>query len=407
MQKPKNIDQTPEFHLPLSGLPKSKIEVSNWKVAVDAYQNKDYKESFYALLDCIDPQLRKKFGNADQTSFEVPHGSIVVTVKLIEDRIEVHAPFLQLPETNPVPVLRKVAELNFSPLNMAAIRLEDNNLSFAFQCKLNTCEPFKMYYALKEICQTGDKYDDYFTVKHAAKRLQEPKVTPYSVGQAEQTWIQTCAYIDEAMEYAAYFEGKRWYDFTLDILALALLKIEHYACPQGNIKNELEDAVDYLYEQGSVQDKINSCKKVLLKIKEKGKEAFIADLYQAEIFVPSKSMDSLSDKQKNWEGRLQTATEELNSSNYMAATFTILTSFYYSSFYTTIPADLDNFITSVLEKASGKDWKEAAQLLVNGMKCIIDGNIKPQAAPQATVPASNPSSTSSIIGGLFSKLFGN
>ncbi len=405
------MNQTPKFHLPLAGLTTSKVDVSYWKTTVDAYQNKDYKASFYALLDYIDPQLRKKFGNADQTSFEVPHGSIVVTIKLVNDRIEVNAPFLQLPETNTIPVLRKIAELNFSPLNLSSIGLQENNLAFSFQCKLNTCEPYKMYDVLKEICQTGDKYDDYFTVKHKAKRLQEPKIVAYSSEQAEQAWMQTCAYIDEAMEYATYFESKRWYEFSSEIVALALLKIEHYASPQGTIKNELEDAVDYLYGHGSTQDKINSCKKVLQKIKENGKEAFIADLYKAEIFVPFKSTSTLADRQKTWEGRVQTATEELNATNYMGATLTVLTTLYYSSFYVNIPIDLNSFINSMLEKASDKEWKEAAQILVDGMKSIMAGNLQSQVAeavPQAAAaPAPTPSLTSTLVGGFFSKLFGN
>ncbi|MGB4773626.1 MAG: hypothetical protein WBP45_00505 [Daejeonella sp.] len=394
------MNQTPKFHQPLAGLNTSNFEFSNWKIAVDAYQEKDYKKSFYTLMDYINPELRKKFGNAEQTYFEVPHGSIVVHIKLVDDQIEVHAPFLQLPETNVIPILRKVAELNFSPLNLAAIRLKDQFLEFYFQCKLNTCEPYKMYYLLKEICMTGDTYDDYFTVKHHAKRIQDPKVTPYSTIQAEQAWTQTCSYIDEAMEYVSYFDGKRWYQYSSEILALALLKIEHYASPQGIIKNELEDAVDYLYTHNTLQDKIKSSKKALMKIKERGKEAFIADLYRAETFVAFKTACSLVDRQKVWEPRLQQATEELNSNNYMGVVFNLMNSFYDSSFYNTIPADLDNFINNLLENASGKDWKEAAEILVIGMKSIVSGNIqavqKPVAAP---VAASK--------GGFFSKLFGN
>src|ERR1043165_9768279 len=136
------MNQIPKFHRTLTGGVANKMEVSYWNVALDTHQNKDYKASFYALMDYIDPQLRKKFGNDDQTYFEVPHGSIVVHIKLVEDRIEIHAPFIELPETNAVPVLRKITEINFTPLNLAAIRLKGNFLEFHYSCKMSAFEPY-------------------------------------------------------------------------------------------------------------------------------------------------------------------------------------------------------------------------------------------------------------------------
>lgn len=41
------------------------------------------------MLDYIDPELRSKFGNAEGTEFAVPHGSIMVYLKLEGDQLNI------------------------------------------------------------------------------------------------------------------------------------------------------------------------------------------------------------------------------------------------------------------------------------------------------------------------------
>lgn len=371
------MNKTPSFHRSLLGSTTSKIQFAYWDAVLDTYQKKDYKASFYALLDYINPEIRKKFANNDQTDFKIPHGSIVVHIKLTDDQLEINAPFIQLPDNQVVPVLRKVAEINFSPLNLAAIRLKENNLEFYFQSKLSMCEPYKMYYLLKEICQTGDTYDDYFTVKHGAKRLQEPMITPYKSSQAEAAWNQTRAYIDEALEYLNYFDSKRWYEFSYDIIAVTLFKIDYYAVPQGHIRNEIENAINGLFGHGSLHERLSSAKKTLLSIKERGKEAFIEDLYEAEIFVPYKSSLELANVQEKWNNTFQSASKDLTSGNHQSAALLLLYNFFYTLYYYSLPADLHTFMINTLESASGKAWDESAQILFNATKDIVNGTMTP------------------------------
>lgn len=371
------MDQIAQFHRHLITPPTNKIEVSNWNVTLDKHEKKDYKASFYALLDYINPELRKKFGNTDQTEFKVPHGSIIVDVKLVEDRIEVNAPFIQLPDTNVIPILRKIAEINFWPLSLATIRLKDQSLEFYYQCKLSAFEPYKIYYLLKEICDTGDRYDDYFTLKHGAKRIYEPIITPYSKEIAEKTWDQTYSYINEALEYISYFDGKRWYDFSFDIVATTIFKIEYYACPQGNTRNELEDAVIYLLNnQNSLHDRISNGKKALLKIKERGKEVFIADLYQTEVFIPYKHRLPLSNLQEQFQSPLDQSSSHLSNGNYVAASLNVLYNFLYEMYYYSLPNDVYNLMVNALLKSSGKSWNESASILLEAMKDIVTNNIQ-------------------------------
>ena len=40
--------------------------------------------------------------------------------------------------------------------------LKKDRLAFEYTCPLALANPYKIYYILQEICNTGDKYDDEF-----------------------------------------------------------------------------------------------------------------------------------------------------------------------------------------------------------------------------------------------------
>ena len=97
-----------------------------------------------------------------ETNFIFPHGSIIVNIKLDEEKLSITAPFVALPEKGRIPLLRQVAGLNFNAMDLATIYLRDNRLSFEYSCPIQLINPYKIYYILQEICCTGDKYDDEF-----------------------------------------------------------------------------------------------------------------------------------------------------------------------------------------------------------------------------------------------------
>ena len=64
---------TPNFYKNLWGDLQGNLDVSIWNKVMSAWQEKRYQDTFYTLLDYINPSLRKTFGDANQTEFKVPH----------------------------------------------------------------------------------------------------------------------------------------------------------------------------------------------------------------------------------------------------------------------------------------------------------------------------------------------
>ena len=79
------MKQTLSFHSPIIASTQSKVAVEAFEKSTDAFEKGERLQSFYLLLDYIDPELRSKFGNAEGTEFAVPHGSIMVYLRLEGD----------------------------------------------------------------------------------------------------------------------------------------------------------------------------------------------------------------------------------------------------------------------------------------------------------------------------------
>ena len=182
------MKQTLTFNLSTITSTESKINVDAFDESMEAFENGDYLHSFHTLLDYVNPDLREKFGNPEGTEFHVPHGSIVVSLKIENDRLNITAPFLALPKKGRVPLLRQVANLNFNDMDLAQIELKDEKFHFKYSCPLALAQPYKIYYVLEEICRTGDKYDDEFETKFGAQRIYEPKVTPFDAETLDKVY---------------------------------------------------------------------------------------------------------------------------------------------------------------------------------------------------------------------------
>ena len=134
------MKQTLSFHSPIIASTQSKVDVE----ALRRVQMLLKRESTYSLFICcwiIYPELRSKFGNAEGTEFAVPHGSIMVYLRLRADQLNITAPFLLLPEKGRIPLLRQVAALNLTELTLACISLQNDKLFFDFHCPVALCNP--------------------------------------------------------------------------------------------------------------------------------------------------------------------------------------------------------------------------------------------------------------------------
>ena len=370
------MNNAPTHHKNLWGDLNGKIAVSYWQVATQAWQDGRYLDSFYGMLDYINPDLRKTYGNISQTSFSVPHGSVIVNISLKDDHVEFDSPFVDTTGALRIPLLRKVAELNFYPMELATIRMKEDKLHFQYKATLDTSEPYKTYMVLKEICRNADRYDDDFREKFKTKNIVEPKVKHVSAADAAKVWANVNDIVTETLALANYFDNKRWFGFTFDILTIAVKRLDLAAQPQGFLKNEIERVIGEMKRQDiNLVDKNGYGRTFLNNIIKMGPEAFAQNLYEAQTFVPDKWMTGLETIQTNMKTSLESVNRAIKDQNPIGASMEALY-FIYDLFYLNyIHKDVENTLMNGLTQASGKTWSESAAILQETMQAVVDGRL--------------------------------
>jgi hypothetical protein len=358
----------------------SKMNDDAFDESEKAFENKQYKQSFHALLDYINGAFRTKYGNADGTEFSIPHGSIVLHLKLDKEELKITSPFLSLPEKNRVPLLRQVAGLNFNNMDLAAVVLKDNQLTFEYSCPLALVNPHKIYYVLREICSTGDKYDDEFITKFGAQRIYEPKITPYDAKTVDAIYDVIQLSCKEGLAALAEFESSRKYGLAWNVIDTTLMKVLYYAHPQGQLLNDLNKAVwDMDREDIPVPEVVVQGKQALERLQSMAKEAIAADLYTVETFVPNKYRSGLKSIQEHFEKPFENVSKAMENNDFLYCYLVVVFQFYNMYFYNLVQDDVNALVVDAMQRSSAKPLEEAAEILYEAMKNIMDGDLTPPA----------------------------
>jgi hypothetical protein len=370
------INHAPSFAPALPGTRQRQIDSAKWDTTVDLYEQGQYRESIYSLLESIDSSMVQASHNG-RSKFVIPHGSIILYLTIEEDNLSIVAPFLKMPMPTNIPLLRQVVELNFYPLNLAKITLERNELRFRYTEPLELCEPYKTYEVLKEICTYADAYDDELIKKFGATHLQAPRIQRFTHKQLITAWNKFHLYLKEALQYLNYFERARAHEFCLDIIDITLKKIDYYMSPQGVMRTDLERNISYLQSQEvQLADKIAKGKEYLKKLQSLNGTEFSKDLYKANVFIPFKTRGTYENIRSNFERYYNSARAEIDRKDFIGAVLTIESAFFSLFYYTQVPEDISRIVTNALVASNHQPWHQAASVLWRAMSEVMNPKVK-------------------------------
>ncbi len=362
----------PTFDRTLFGSVHRPVDPMKWDIVLDFYEKKLYKDVLIGILDYIDSDMVNKRGNAAKTDFVIPHGSIIVHLKIDDKNFNVIAPFLEVPSAQAVPLLRKVAEINLYPLNLSSIVLEDTRLVFKYNCPLELCEPYKIYEVLKEICLFADGYDDEFIKKFNARWIHRPVIKKFPTKYTDFAWDRVRLYIDETFAYMDFVEKKRLLEYCWDFLVITLMKIDYYVAPQGVLRTDIEQMVSQLQNKDTpLPDRIRTGREFMNSLKNLTKEEFIKDLYAAEVFIPVRVDFTHEMIESYFQGGVEQAKKEMANREYVSAVLTLQNGFLNLFYNYSTPADIQEIITAALVQSSRKTWDKAAFILLAALEKLL------------------------------------
>lgn len=361
---------------PVHSSTQSAFDAERYRQSVELYDNKQYTEALHTFLDSLNPKFRETYGNAEGTEFHIPHGSIVVDILLADNRLRIHADFMELPAKGSVAMLRQVAGLNTNQLLLPTFLLEDNKLTLDYTCPIQRSHPAKLYGVLRDICYIGDQYDDEFSAKFGATRLYTPNVRPYSNEEIDRLYDAIQTICRDALAAVKEYDSNRQGAYSWNILETAVYQILYTAAPQGQLLNELDKAIADLDRDLPVNELNQKGVEVLRKLAATPKEELARDLYHVDTLISTKRRSSLRNVQDNLREVYEQAEQAIQGGNFEAATVRMLYKFYEMYYYCDVQDDINNVAAKALAKASGLAWEEAADVLYDALDDIMEGNLE-------------------------------
>lgn len=361
---------------PVHSSTQSAFDAERYRQSVELYDNKQYTEALHTFLDSLNPKFRETYGNAEGTEFHIPHGSIVVDILLADDRLRIHADFMELPAKGSVAMLRQVAGLNTNQLLLPTFLLEGNKLTLDYSCPIQRSHPAKLYGVLRDICYIGDQYDDEFSAKFGATRLYTPNVRPYSTEEIDRLYDAIQTICRDALAAVKEYDSNRQGAYSWNILETAVYQILYTAAPQGQLLNELDKAIADLDRDLPVNELNQKGVEVLKKLAAMPKEELARDLYHVDTLISTKRRSSLRNVQDNLREVYEQAEQAIQGGNFEAATVRMLYKFYEMYYYCDVQDDINNVAAKALAKASGLAWEEAADVLYDALDDIMEGNLE-------------------------------
>jgi hypothetical protein len=349
------------------------IDLSKWDKVLDLFVNGMSKEALIGIIDFVDSQLVQKTGNQDKSEFNIPHGSIVVNLKIDKENFNVTVPFLKVPAANYIPLLRQVTQLNIRPLNLAEIVLENHQLVFKYTCPLEMCEPNKIYNVLREICTYADLYDDEFIKKFGAERIHKPVIKRFSRDFINFAWQRIQLYLKETSAYIQLFRRKKLDDYSLQLLTATLLKIHYYIEPRGILGTNIEKTIGLLqHREKPLTDRIRKGTEFLNYLQNYNPDEFAKDLYAVDIFIPVKYSINVEQIENYWQEVSGPVKESIAARDYIAAVLYIQNAFFDLLYNYIVPYSSRRIIIESLLNSNVKTWIQASSILGDALNAIIN-----------------------------------
>ncbi|HOZ83978.1 MAG TPA: hypothetical protein PK191_00725 [Niabella sp.] len=265
---------------------KSVAKTNRWTEADQLFKEKKYTESIRSFFDYLkdDEQENVRFsGQQNPFSFEFYQGSKVVRGTMEDGRLSAEVVLAKMNHPS-VPVMRRLLEMNFG-LYYSRFAMHKDALCMRFDTHIETANPNKLYYGLKELAIKSDKHDDLLIqdfgaleqtdVEHISEIPDTEKQVKYD---AMQEWIA------ETLEKTASVDADK-FSAGISYLLLALVyRIDFLIAPEGQLLNDLEKISNIYFgkDEKSVVEKNRDMIEEFKMLQEKSKEEVFKNLFRSK-----------------------------------------------------------------------------------------------------------------------------
>ncbi len=261
-------------------------KTARWTDADNLFREKKYQESIDAFFDYLrddaaDNVILKR--NGQEFSFQIYQGSKIVRGNGNAEHMQAEVSLAKMPMPS-VPVMRRLLEQNFS-LYYSRYSLDGERLCMRFDSDIDTANPNKLYYALKELATRADKQDDLLVQDFSSlQSLDTDHIQPLPDAEKEIKYVYVQKWIGETLQYIQTLDADKFSGGIAYLLLTLVFRIDYLICPEGSLQAELEKipGIYFAKDERSSGEKNNLMIEAFQKFQTRPKEDFLKNLFRSK-----------------------------------------------------------------------------------------------------------------------------
>lgn len=264
---------------------KTPAQVSRWTDADNLFKEKKYTESFDAFFEYLrDSEVQNVVyeRNGAEGRFEVYQGSKIVRGTFDKAQVKAEVTLAKMPQPS-VPVMRRLLEMNFS-LYYSRFALDDDRLNMRFDSHLESANPSKLYYGLKELATRADKQDDLLVQDFATlQTMDNEHIVQLPLQEKEVKYQFLQSWIKEVLDTIGTLDKDKFSGGISYLLLTLVYRIDYMIKPEGALLFELEKIPGIYFKKDDrpVIEKNRDMAEQFRTIQSKPKEIVLGSLFRS------------------------------------------------------------------------------------------------------------------------------
>jgi hypothetical protein len=261
-------------------------KVNRWTEADNLFKEKKYTESLDAFFDYLRDDAENNVvheRNGETGRFYFYQGSKIVRGAYDKEHMQAEVTLAKMPQPS-TPVMRRLLEMNFN-LYYSRYAVNEERLCMRFDSDIETANPSKLYYGLKELSTKADKQDDLLVQDFTAlQTLDTEHIIEISKEEKEIKfeWLQK--WISDAILYIQTLDADKFSGGIAYMLLALAYRVDYLLVPEGKLLYDIEKIVDIYFKKDERQiiEKNRDMIEAFEKLKNRPKEEVLANLYRSK-----------------------------------------------------------------------------------------------------------------------------
>lgn len=285
-KKPANA---PESEIPFgrySDNNKPVSKVNRWTDADNFFKEKKYPEGLDAFFDYLRDDNAQNVvyeRNGSGGRFEFYQGSKIVRGVFDANELKAEVTLAKMPQPS-VPVMRRLLEMNFS-LYYSRFALDNDRLCMRFDSHIESANPSKLYYGLKELSTKADKQDDLLVQDFTTLQTVDSEHVieiPQSEKEIKYEYMQK--WIGQTLDTIAGLDADKFSGGIAYMLLSLVYRVDYLITPEGKLLYDLEKIANIYFKKDErpAVEKNRDMIEEFRKLKAKTKEEIFGYLFRSK-----------------------------------------------------------------------------------------------------------------------------